>query len=530
MRERVRRHDSLRPHSRSPSRQLDRRSTRRGARAAESARLESVCGATHRGFESHSLRHVQIHWTENAPGAHARSSESVGARTVRSPGVGGTPLLGVGVRGRGRRPGRAARPGVAGRPAGGRRRPRGHRAPHGGRARPAPAPPGASRPDRRVVPHRRRDPGRAHLRQVVPRRGARASTATSRGRPTWSPSRPTRRRSSPLLDWCGDARVAAIPYGGGSSVVGGVERADGDDTAAGGQHRPQPARPRARGRPHVARRAHPGRRAGTGARGAAAAARSHPAPLPAVVRVLDASAGGWPPARAATSPRSTPTSTTWSSRCGSSPRAGRARRGGCPDRARGRRPTGSSSAPRASLGVITEAWMRLQDRPRFRASAAVRFADFGGRCRRRPGDRPVGAVPGELPAARRRRGALTGAGTRRRTLCSCSRFESADHPRRAVDGAGRRAGADHGGTSTCRRAAEPAAAASDADAIGRRRRLARRFLRAPYPRDALVRRGHASSRPSRRPCTWDRFAAFMRLDPGDAPREALRSAVRRPES
>ena len=29
---------------------------RRGARAAESARLESVCGATHRGFESHSLR------------------------------------------------------------------------------------------------------------------------------------------------------------------------------------------------------------------------------------------------------------------------------------------------------------------------------------------------------------------------------------------------------------------------------------------------------------------------------------------
>ena len=32
------------------------RPPRRGARAAESARLESVCGATHRGFESHSLR------------------------------------------------------------------------------------------------------------------------------------------------------------------------------------------------------------------------------------------------------------------------------------------------------------------------------------------------------------------------------------------------------------------------------------------------------------------------------------------
>src|SRR5439155_10458313 len=32
-----------------------------------------------------------------------------------------------------------------------------------------------------------------------------------------------------LLDWCGDNDVAAIPYGGGSSVVGGVEGAVGDD-------------------------------------------------------------------------------------------------------------------------------------------------------------------------------------------------------------------------------------------------------------------------------------------------------------
>ena len=32
--------------------------TRRRARAAESARLEIVCGATHRGFKSHRLRHA----------------------------------------------------------------------------------------------------------------------------------------------------------------------------------------------------------------------------------------------------------------------------------------------------------------------------------------------------------------------------------------------------------------------------------------------------------------------------------------
>ena len=32
-----------------------------------------------------------------------------------------------------------------------------------------------------------------------------------------------------LMDWCGDERIALIPYGGGSSVVGGVEaRLEGD--------------------------------------------------------------------------------------------------------------------------------------------------------------------------------------------------------------------------------------------------------------------------------------------------------------
>jgi alkyldihydroxyacetonephosphate synthase len=34
---------------------------------------------------------------------------------------------------------------------------------------------------------------------------------------------------SALLDWCADANIAAIPYGGGSSVVGGVECDVGDD-------------------------------------------------------------------------------------------------------------------------------------------------------------------------------------------------------------------------------------------------------------------------------------------------------------
>ena len=34
-----------------------------------------------------------------------------------------------------------------------------------------------------------------------------------------------------LLDWCSSANVAAIPYGGGSSVVGGIEGDVGDGFA-----------------------------------------------------------------------------------------------------------------------------------------------------------------------------------------------------------------------------------------------------------------------------------------------------------
>src|SRR5688500_20240364 len=70
MRERADGHDSLVD----PGRHL-RVVPRRGARAAESARLESVCGATHRGFESHSLR-------SQLPGPVLDGSRPLGRATV----------------------------------------------------------------------------------------------------------------------------------------------------------------------------------------------------------------------------------------------------------------------------------------------------------------------------------------------------------------------------------------------------------------------------------------------------------------
>ena len=82
---------------------------------------------------------------------------------------------------------------------------------------------GAARPPRRAVLARR--PSTA---PPTPTASPTATPCAARAgefgpRPTWSPSRADESDVAALLDWCSDARVAAIPYGGGSSVVGGVE-------------------------------------------------------------------------------------------------------------------------------------------------------------------------------------------------------------------------------------------------------------------------------------------------------------------
>ena len=94
-------------------------------------------------------------------------------------------------------------------------------------------PPAALGRDLQQRPLRARHP---RLRQGLPRPRARAA------RPLRPPARrgraPARRgaRSSSVLDWCADAGAAAIPYGGGTSVVGGVEPRVPQD--AGGHDRP----------------------------------------------------------------------------------------------------------------------------------------------------------------------------------------------------------------------------------------------------------------------------------------------------
>jgi alkyldihydroxyacetonephosphate synthase len=158
-----------------------------------------------------------------------------------------------------------------------------------------------------------------------------------------------------------------------------------------------------------------------------------------------------------------------------------------------------------SLGVITEAWMRLQDRPRWKGSAAVHFTSFddGVEAVRALGQsalfptncRLLDAGEAALNAGAPDVGALLVLG-----------FESADHPVDAWLARAIELTADHGGTVPAgpklvdRSAAE--AGANSGDAVDAWRAS---FLRAPYLRDAMVRCG-VLVETFETACTWDRFA------------------------
>jgi alkyldihydroxyacetonephosphate synthase len=156
-----------------------------------------------------------------------------------------------------------------------------------------------------------------------------------------------------------------------------------------------------------------------------------------------------------------------------------------------------------SLGVITEAWMRVQDRPRFKASAGVRFAEFG---RAVDATRAV-AQSALFPTNCRLLDAgeaATSAGVDDGSALLVLGFESADHPEdawiaRAVDICEDHGGHVPGGVTVS--GPDDTASAGRDGAVGAWRNS---FLRAPYGRDALVRMS-AIVETFETACTWDRF-------------------------
>jgi alkyldihydroxyacetonephosphate synthase len=152
------------------------------------------------------------------------------------------------------------------------------------------------------------------------------------------------------------------------------------------------------------------------------------------------------------------------------------------------------------LGVITEAWMRVQDRPTFRASAAVHFSNLeagveGARAVAQAGLFPSNCRlldPGE---------AATSAGVTGGAALLVLGFESADHPLDAWIGRAVECCADRGGMVP-----EGIRSSSTEGSAGAWRTA---FLRAPYGRDAMVALG-CIAETFETACTWDSFAELHR--------------------
>jgi alkyldihydroxyacetonephosphate synthase len=306
-----------------------------------------------------------------------------------------------------------------------------------------------------------------------------------------------------VLDWCADAGAAAIPYGGGSSVVGGLE------PPAGGRwsgvvsidlgHLDRVL--------EVDRTSRAARiEAGVLGPSLEEQLRPHGLTLRHFPQSFEfSSLGGWIATR---SGGHYATLYTHIDEFVEALRvvtpAGVVATRRLPGSGAGPSPDRLFIGSEGILGVITEAWMRLQDRPRFRASAEVAFDDFlvgaaAARAIVQAGLHPANCRlldPGE---------ALTsGAGSGTEAILLVA-FESADHPLDAWMARALECAADHGGR------VPPGAGRTRVAEEGAREGAAgawrKAFLDGPYLRDVLVALGMVSET-FETAITWDRFPEF----------------------
>jgi alkyldihydroxyacetonephosphate synthase len=304
-----------------------------------------------------------------------------------------------------------------------------------------------------------------------------------------------------VLELCADRRLAAIPFGGGTSVVGGVEARIGHGY---------------RGAVSIDLRELSGVAAIDDVSGAALVRggtlgpdledglRPHGLTLRHFPQSFELSTlGGWIATRAGghfatlqthiddlvLSIRALTPSGPWESR-----RLPGSGAGPSPDRML----LGSEGI----LGVVTEAWVQVRPRPKYKASRPVLFPSFaaGGEAVRALGQ--SGLNPSNCRLLDPLEAATTGAGAGDRAVLIVG-FESAfapvDEPLRlALECAG-----DHGGTPE--RDRDGGSDRGDGDSAAETWRSA--FLEAPYLRDSLVALG-VLSETFETAVTWERFVEF----------------------
>jgi alkyldihydroxyacetonephosphate synthase len=315
-----------------------------------------------------------------------------------------------------------------------------------------------------------------------------------------------------LLAWCSSERVAAIPYGGGTSVVGGVEPRV-DSSYNGSVTIDLGALRRVLEVDDVSRAALI--QGGACGPDLEAQLSEHGLTLRHFPQSFELSTlGGWIATRAAghfatvwthiedfvESVRALTPAGTWASR-----RLPGSGAGPSPDRML----VGSEG----TLGIITEAWVRVQPRPTHRASAGVRFPTFasGAECVRALSQSGLHPSNCRLIDPAEARFTMSGDGTFALLVLG---FESADHP---VDFSMDRAlaiCAEHGGLAPSEAHSLGRTLKGTGGQAGERRDSSsgvgawrEAFLRAPYVRDIFVAMG-VLSETFETAVTWDRFPRF----------------------
>jgi alkyldihydroxyacetonephosphate synthase len=295
-----------------------------------------------------------------------------------------------------------------------------------------------------------------------------------------------------VLAWCTDAGAAAIPYGGGTSVVGGVEPRVGEGYA-GSVSIDLGALDRVLEVDRVSRAA----RIQAGAAGPVLEDQLRPLDL--TLRHFPQSfefstLGGWVATRAGghfatlythiddlvESVRAITPTGVWESR-----RLPGSGAGPSPDR--------MLLGSEGTLGVITEAWVRLQERPRWKESAAVAFGDFMAGADAVRELAQSGLHPSNCRLLDPAEATLNRAGPEGKAVLVLG-FESAHHPVEDPMRVALEVAADHGGESQGK---------SDSPVESWRRA----FLGAPYLRDTFVALGVLSDT-FETAITWERFGEF----------------------
>jgi len=158
-----------------------------------------------------------------------------------------------------------------------------------------------------------------------------------------------------------------------------------------------------------------------------------------------------------------------------------------------------------ALGVITDAWIRVQRRPTFRARANALFTSVDAAAEAMRGLAQSGLQPANARVLDHAEAALTGAGDGSHAVLVLG-FESADHSLGPWLDRAMELCSDHGG-----RIADHALTEGDTtgDAAGAGGQWRRTFLRAPYLRDALIRLGMVVET-FETAITWDRFPDVTR--------------------